>query len=192
MAGSENCQVGPACRAQHAGGDDVSVNSRRANSAAATPALSVLRGSGVAFSVHEFEHDQGAGSFGLEAATLLEVAPDRVFKTLVAQTDRPVDKGLVVAVVPVGRQLDLKALARELRCKRAILADSALAERTTGYLVGGISPLGQKRPLPTVIDGSAMAHETVLVSGGRRGLDVELAAADLMRLTAGRAARIAR
>lgn len=115
-----------------------------------------------------------------------------MFKTLVAQTDRAADKGLVVAAVPVDKQLDLKALARELGCKRAALADPAVAERTTGYLVGGISPLGQKRALRTVVDESALSCETVLVSGGRRGLDVELAPADLLRLTDASAASIAR
>ncbi|RNI24898.1 Cys-tRNA(Pro) deacylase [Flexivirga caeni] len=157
-----------------------------------TPALNLLSRSGVAFAVHEFEHDPGAESFGLEAAQVLGVAPGRVFKTLVVQTDRSVDKGLVVAVVPVGAQLDLRALAREIDCKRAVLADSGVAERTTGYLVGGISPLGQKRALLTVVDASAAGHGTVLVSGGRRGLDVELAPADLVRLTSGRLAAVTR
>lgn len=144
------------------------------------------------YDVHEFEHDSAARSFGLEAAQVLGVAPDRVFKTLVAQTDRAVDKGLVVAVVPADRQLDVKALAREVGCKRATLADPAIAERTTGYLVGGISPLAQKRVLLTVVDESALTFATILVSGGRRGLDVELAPTDLLRLVDGRTAAIAR
>lgn len=128
----------------------------------------------------------------MEAAAALEVSPERVFKTLVAQTDRSKDKGLVVAIVPVHRQLDLKALAREFGCKRATLADASLVERTTGYLVGGISPVGQKRPLDTVLDSSATGLPTMLVSGGRRGLDLELAPADLLRVTSARAAPIAR
>lgn len=151
-----------------------------------------MRRAGIDFTAREFEHDQRADSYGLEAASALHVTPDRVFKTLVAQTDRAVDKGLVVAIVPVDRQLDLKALARETGCKRAVLADATAAERSTGYLVGGISPIGQKRSLATVLDTSAVAHETILVSGGRRGLDIELSPADLMAATGADLADIAR
>lgn len=109
-----------------------------------------------------------------------------------AQTDLPADRGLVVAVVPVAGQLDLKALAVAVGAKRASMADPGLAERTTGYVVGGISPLGQKRPLRTVVDESALTHESVLVSGGRRGLDVELSPADLVALTSATSALIGR
>ena len=111
-----------------------------------------------------------------------------MFKTLLVDTG----SGLAVGIVPVDRQLDLKALSTALGTKKVAMADPAVAERTTGYVVGGISPVGQKRALPTVLDDSALAHETVLVSGGRRGMDLELAPRDLLRVTAGIAAPIAR
>lgn len=168
------------------------MSSRRRPPSAGTPATLALRRARIDFTAHEFEHDRDAESYGLEAADALNVTPGRVFKTLVAQTDRAADKGLVVAIVPVDRQLDLKALARELGCKRAILADTADAERSTGYLVGGISPIGQKRPLVTVLDRSAFAHETILVSGGRRGLDIELSPTDLAAVAGAKAADVAR
>lgn len=149
----------------------------------ATPAVRVLEESGTPFVEHAYTHDPSAASYGLEAAHALGVDPARVFKTLLAQTDRREAQGLVVAVVPVSGHLDLKALAAAVGVKRASMADPALAERVTGYVVGGISPLGQRRALLTVLDSSALAHETILVSGGRRGLDLELAPADLQRLT---------
>ncbi|WP_144857141.1 Cys-tRNA(Pro) deacylase [Marihabitans asiaticum] len=148
-----------------------------------TPAVRLLEASGTPFVIRAYEHHPAAPSFGAEAAEALGVDPARVLKTLLAQTDLPADRGLVVAVVPVAGQLDLKALAAAVGAKRASMADPGLAERTTGYVVGGISPLGQKRPLRTVVDESALTHESVLVSGGRRGLDVELAPADLVALT---------
>jgi Cys-tRNA(Pro)/Cys-tRNA(Cys) deacylase len=139
-----------------------------------------------------YEHDpaaRGRGlSFGLEAAQALGLEPARVFKTLVVD----VDGRLVVAVVPVHRSVDLKALAAAVSGKRAVMADPAAAERATGYVVGGISPLGQRRRLPKVVDASALAWPTVLVSAGRRGLDVELAPADLVCLTEAIAAAVAR
>ncbi|HWC22454.1 MAG TPA: Cys-tRNA(Pro) deacylase [Flexivirga sp.] len=168
------------------------MSSRRHSQPAGTPATLALRRAGIDFTAHEFEHDRDAGSYGLEAAAALRVEPERVFKTLVAQTDRAADKGLVVAIVPVDRQLDLKALAREFGCKRATLAESSAAERSSGYLVGGISPVGQKRRLATVLDSSATTHETILVSGGRRGLDIELTPADLVAATGARVAAVAR
>ena len=119
---------------------------------------------------------------------MLGLDPRTVFKTLVAD----VDGRLTVAIVPVGKQLDLKALAQALGGKRAEMADPAVAERKTGYVVGGISPVGQKTALPTVLDESAILCETILVSGGRRGLDLELAPDDLLAVTAGRYAPIAR
>jgi len=146
-----------------------------------------LQRAGVDHTLRPYRHDPRADSYGLEAAQLLGVDPARVLKTLVAEADGR----LVVAVVPVSQRLDLKALARAAGARRATMADPAVAERATGYVVGGISPLGQKRPHPTVVDVSALDHDTVLVSGGRRGLDVELAPADLLRLTGATTAAIA-
>ncbi|MFP3715125.1 Cys-tRNA(Pro) deacylase [Puerhibacterium sp. TATVAM-FAB25] len=156
---------------------------------AGTPALTLLERQGVPHTVHAYEHDPAAGlSFGMEAAATLGLDPAQVFKTLVAD----VDGRLVVAVVPVDRQLDVKALARAVGGKRAALALPPVAERATGYVVGGISPLGQKQRLATVVDGSALGHDVVYVSGGRRGLDVGLAPADLVRLTGATTAPLAR
>lgn len=132
--------------------------------------------------MREYEHDPRAASFGVEAVQELGLDPARVFKTLVAD----VDGELTVAVVPVESQLDLRALG-----KRARMADPKAAERATGYVTGGISPLGQRRRLPTVLDESALAFETIHVSAGRRGLELELAPADLLALTGGRAAAVA-
>ncbi len=152
-----------------------------------TPATALLVRQKVAHSVHEYPHDPRAGSYGTEAANALGIDPTRCFKTLVAQ----VDGTLAVAVVPVSGALDLKALAAALGGKRAVMADPGLAERTTGYVRGGISPLAQRKRLPTVLDASAVAHPTVFVSAGRRGLEVELAPADLIRLTDATVAPIA-
>lgn len=160
----------------------------KANRRGGTPATTVLEQSGVPYALHPYDHSPGVRAYGLEAAEALGVPPERVFKTLLAD----VDGELVVAVVPVCGSLELKSLAAAHGGKRAGMAASAAAERATGYVVGGISPLGQRRRLPTVIDMSVTDHETVYVSAGRRGLDVELAPADLIRLTAARTARIAR
>ena len=147
-----------------------------------TPAIVEAERAGIAFTVHEYALDPKAASYGLEAADKLGVDPGRVFKTLVAD----VDGTLTVAVVPVEAQLDLRVLG-----KRAAMADPKLAERTTGYVTGGISPLGQRRQLPTVVDESAFAYETIQISAGRRGLEIELAPADLLALTGGRVLTIA-
>ncbi|HVS85089.1 MAG TPA: Cys-tRNA(Pro) deacylase [Gaiellaceae bacterium] len=149
---------------------------------ASTPAIAAAEGAGIAFSLHEYEHDPRAGSFGDEAVEKLGWPAERVFKTLVVS----VDGELQVACVPVSAQLDLKALG-----KRARLADKEQASRATGYVTGGTSPLGQRRRLPTHLDESALAHETILVNGGRRGLQIELDPRDLVRLTGARTARIA-
>jgi Cys-tRNA(Pro)/Cys-tRNA(Cys) deacylase len=161
---------------------------RKADASAGTPATVALTHAGIAFTAHPYAHDPRAAAFGLEAAEKLGIEPARVFKTLLAT----VDGALAVGIVPVADQLDLKALAAALGGKRAEMADPAVAERRTGYVVGGISPIGQKTPLPTVLDESAILYDTVFVSGGRRGLDLELAPDDLLAITSGRYAPIAR
>jgi Cys-tRNA(Pro)/Cys-tRNA(Cys) deacylase len=153
-----------------------------------TPATVALEKAGVTFTVHAYDHDPRSASYGLEAADALGLDPDAVFKTLLAE----VDGELVVAVVPVSGQLDLKALASAVGGKRAAMADPAVAERTTGYVVGGISPIGQRRRLRTVVDESASARPAVYVSGGRRGVDLGLDPADLVRVLDAQVARIGR
>ncbi|MFE3143279.1 Cys-tRNA(Pro) deacylase [Streptomyces scopuliridis] len=153
-----------------------------------TPATVALTAAGTPYTLHAYEHDPASPSYGEEAAEALGVSPDRVFKTLVAD----VDGELTVAVVPVAGSLDLKALAAAVGGKRASMADPAAAERTTGYVRGGISPLGQRKRLRTVVDASAEAHATICVSAGRRGLEVELSPADLTALTSAVMAPIGR
>jgi Cys-tRNA(Pro)/Cys-tRNA(Cys) deacylase len=142
----------------------------------------------VPFTRHPYDHDPATGSYGLEAAERLGLDPACVLKTLVAD----VDGRLVVAVVPVSTRLDLKALAAAVGGKRATMADPAAAERSSGYVVGGISPLGQRTPLPTVLDVSTAGRERVFVSGGKRGLDLGLAPDDLVALTSATLAPVAR
>ncbi len=154
-----------------------------------TPALVALAAAGVAHTVHAYEHDPRTPvGYGLEAALTLGIDPAQVFKTLVAE----VDGRLTVAVVPVTGHLDLKALAAAVGGKRAAMADRADAERATGYVAGGISPLGQKQALTTVVDETAYLYDEVYVSGGRRGLDVGLAPGDLVSLTSAVVADLAR
>ncbi|MSY94731.1 MAG: Cys-tRNA(Pro) deacylase [Actinobacteria bacterium] len=138
--------------------------------------------------MHPYAHDPAERSFGDEAARALGLSPDEVFKTLVVM----VDDAPTVAVLPVSARLDMKALAACCGGRRAELADLALAQRLTGYVIGGISPIGQKRQLPTLIDEQAWLHDVVYVSGGKRGLDIGLAPADLIRATSGTIAAIAR
>lgn len=156
-----------------------------------TPAIRAAEKAGIAFKVHEYRHDPASESFGAEAAEKLGVDPARVFKTLVIALSGA-RAPLGVGVVPVARQLDLKAAAAALGAKKAGLADSAAAERATGYVVGGISPLAPKKRLPLLLDDGAGRFETIFVSAGRRGLEIELAAEDLLRLTGGTGAAIAR
>ena len=158
---------------------------------AGTPALDILTAAGVAFTAHEYDHT-ASDHFGDETVAALGVTGERVFKTLIASITMSGKPELVVGIVPVSGQMDLKALAAAVGAKRADMADPAAAQRSSGYVVGGISPLGQRTRLRTVIDQSAMSYETVLVSGGRRGLQVELAPADLVRLTDAIVAEIGR
>ena len=152
-----------------------------------TPATALLSKLGIAHSVHAYTHDPRRGSYGLEASEVLGVAPERVFKTLVAE----VDGTLTVGVVPVAGHLDLKALAAAVGGKRAAMAGVAAAERATGYVAGGISPLGHRRRLAVVVDSSALGYATVYCSAGRRGLELELAPADLVRAAGAVVAAIA-
>ena len=144
-----------------------------------TPATVALTRAGVVHRLHRYEHDDATTSYGKEAAAALGVEPDQIFKTLLADLGGE----LVVAVVPVSAQLDLKALAGLLGAKKAAMADPAAAQRSTGYVLGGISPLGQRSRLRTVVDASATDLPTLYVSAGRRGLQVELAPTDLVRVT---------
>ena len=152
-----------------------------------TTATLALERAKIPFALHEYAHDPRHDSYGLEASEALGVPPERVFKTLVAA----VDGSLAVGVVPVHRQLDLKALAAAIGGKKAVLAEVAAAERATGYVAGGISPVGQKRRLPVVIDASALEVATVFCSAGRRGLEIEIAPADLVKAAGATVAPIA-
>lgn len=159
-----------------------------AGAGAGTPATVVLVAAGIHFTPHLYAHDAGVMNFGQEAADKLGLDPAQVFKTLLVDADG----ALVVGVVPVTGQLDLKALAANVGAKKAVMADPKLAERKTGYIVGGISPIGQKTPLTTVVDETALLYDTVFVSGGRRGFDIELSPADLIAVTSAHVADIAR
>ncbi|WBF66211.1 Cys-tRNA(Pro) deacylase [Desulfovibrio subterraneus] len=154
-----------------------------------TPAIDTAKKAKISYVVHEYHHDPDAESYGLEAAEKLNTDPARVFKTLVVSDG---GKDLTVAVVPVEHQLDLKLLAKAVGAKKMAMADVKLVERTTGYVVGGVSPLGQKKRLRTVIDASAQDFETMFVSAGRRGLEIELSPADLAALTGAIFAPVAR
>lgn len=153
---------------------------------AGTPATALLTTAQIPFSLHPYQHDPRAAAYGDEAATALGIDPARIFKTLIAA----VDGRLVCAVVPVSGRLDLKALAAAVGGKRAVMAEPAQAARATGYVVGGISPLGQRARLPVVIDESVAGFATVYVSAGKRGLQIELAPQDLLRGCDGRLAPI--
>jgi len=153
-----------------------------------TPATVALAAAGISFTPHAYTHDPANRNFGEEAATVLGLDPEQVFKTLLAD----VDGKLVVAIVPVTGKLDLGALAAAVGGKRAAMADPVVAQRKTGYVLGGISPIGQKSAHPTVLDETAELFDTVFVSGGKRGFDIELSPADLIGVTGAIVAAIAR
>ncbi|MFI6319152.1 Cys-tRNA(Pro) deacylase [Nonomuraea sp. NPDC050556] len=153
-----------------------------------TPATVALTKAGAEFTLHPYDHDANAQAYGEEAADALGLPYGQIFKTLVAE----VDSGLAVAVVPVSGKLDLKAFAAALNSKRAAMAEAVKVERVTGYVVGGISPLGQRKQLPTVVDESALDFETIYFSAGRRGLQIETAPKNLIEATRATTARIAK
>jgi Cys-tRNA(Pro)/Cys-tRNA(Cys) deacylase len=155
----------------------------------ATPATTALLAAGLQWRSHSYKHSHSTSSYGLEAASALKVDAGRVCKTLIAQVE---GGGLVVGIVPVSMLLDLKALAQVAGGKHAELATPSIAERSSGYVIGGISPIGQRKALPTFLDESAILFETIFVSGGRRGFDIELSPSDLLMITAGQYAAIAR
>jgi len=147
-----------------------------------TPAINAAKKAKVAHTIHQYTHDPAATSYGLEAAEKLDVQPEQVFKTLVVQLD---GKQLAVAIIPVDAQLNLKLIASAAKAKKAGMADKQDVERTTGYVLGGVSPLGQKKNLRTYLHTTARDMQTIYVSAGRRGLEIELSPADLLSLTQG-------
>ena len=145
-----------------------------------TPAIDQVKKAKVAFTIHQYQHDSACQSYGLEAAEKLNIPAKQVFKTLVLKLDA---KQLVVAILPVDTKLSMKSVAKACGGRKAEMADKVEVQRSTGYVLGGVSPLGQKKSLQTIIDGSAQQYPTIYVSGGRRGLEIELPALDLQTLT---------
>lgn len=144
-----------------------------------TPAIVFLKKQKISFDIHQYQHEADAASFGIEAAQKLGVEQQQVFKTIVLETDQ---KQLVVAIVPVDNQVNLKKLAKACKVKKVMMADKTKVQASTGYILGGVSPLGQKKRLPTFINDSALTHQKIYISAGRRGLEVSLAANDLSQL----------
>lgn len=145
-----------------------------------TPAINLAKKKKISFHIHQYEHDPKAESYGTEAADKLGLEMTQVFKTLVVSTETG---QLAVCVVPVSHMLDLKKVAKALKCKKVTMADARKVQATTGYVLGGVSPLGQKKALPTLIDSSAKPQETIFISAGKRGLEIELSPQDLQQLT---------
>ena len=152
-----------------------------------TPAINIAKKHKVPHSIHEYPHDESTGSYGLEAAKKMGVAEARVFKTLVVELD---NKELAVGVIPVASMLSMKLMAKTVGAKKATMADKSDVERSTGYVLGGVSPLGQKKRLKTTVDASAKNYSTIYISAGRRGLEIELSPDNLMTLTGGLLAEI--
>jgi len=156
-----------------------------------TPAVNLAQKAGITYQLHEYQHNPAAASYGEEAAEALGADVKQVFKTLLVAIEGD-QKRLAVAVVPVAGLLNVKLMATALRCKKVVMADPKAAQRSSGYLVGGISPLGQKKLLPTIIDSSAENFETIYMSAGRRGLEIEMSSRDLQALTSATLADISR
>ncbi|MES9830666.1 MAG: Cys-tRNA(Pro) deacylase [Candidatus Thiodiazotropha sp. DIVDIV] len=154
-----------------------------------TPAIEMAKRAGISYSTHSYDHDPKHQSFGMEAVEKLNLPAAQVFKTLVVSLE---GKGLAVGVVPVSSKLDLKLLAKVLAVKKVSMADARAVERSSGYVLGGVSPLGQKRQLPTVVDASAENFSTIYVSAGKRGLEIELTTRDLVKLLSALVAEIAK
>ncbi|WP_419797804.1 MAG: Cys-tRNA(Pro) deacylase [Terasakiella sp.] len=154
-----------------------------------TPAIDLAKKKKITFQIHQYEHDPSAPSYGEEAAEKMNIAMNRVFKTLVIATDQ---NQLAVCIVPVNSMLDLKAAAKSLKAKKVMMADARKVQSTTGYVLGGVSPLGQKKSLPTLIDDSAQGQDTIFVSAGKRGLEIELSPIDLQSLTRAQFSTIAK
>ncbi|MCK5810134.1 MAG: Cys-tRNA(Pro) deacylase [Cocleimonas sp.] len=152
-----------------------------------TPAINTAKNAKIAYTVHRYDHDPSRESYGLEAADKLGVSEKRVFKTLVVKME---NKELVVGIVPVSSKLNMKLIAKVLGFKKATMAEASAVERSSGYVLGGVSPLGQKKTLKTIVDSSALELPTIFVSAGRRGLEIELKPEDLLSLVKGTQAKI--
>ncbi|MBA6348797.1 MULTISPECIES: Cys-tRNA(Pro) deacylase [unclassified Colwellia] len=152
-----------------------------------TPGINVAKKNKILHKIHEYSHDETAESYGLEAAEKLGVIEQRIFKTLVVMLD---DKSLAVGIIPVSAMLSMKLIAKAVGAKKANMADKSDVERSTGYVLGGVSPLGQKKALRTIVDASANHYASIYVSAGRRGLEIELSPADLIKLTNGMLTKI--